>query len=209
MLARICDLVEELNRSGIRCCHWKRNGSLCETVSGETDIDLLVHRKDATLFRGILNRQRFRPVRNTGGAPLPSVEHHRAQDSDTGELAHLHAYYRVITGESLAENYRLRIEEMLLENTRMGAQSRCPLGRRSRKQTIGWVGTLQGRAGRLCSAKACPNVRARLWLEAGLQDRYGPAGCQNSAEGQGGYVGSPPRCRDALMAGKISEGGEQ
>jgi hypothetical protein len=41
-----------------------------------------------------------------------------ALDPETGTLVHVHAYYRVITGESLAKNYRLPIEEMLLANTR-------------------------------------------------------------------------------------------
>lgn len=118
MLARIRELFEELNRSGVRYCHWKSNFSLDDTVWGRTDIDLLVNRQDAVRFREILIHQRFRPVRNTDGAPFPSVEHHYAVDDDSGELVHLHAYYRVITGESLTKNYRLPIEEMLLQNTR-------------------------------------------------------------------------------------------
>ena len=117
MLARIRDLVEELNRSGIRYCHWKSNFSLADSVWGRTDVDLLVHRQDAALFRGILAQQCFRPVRNTDGKPFPSVEHHYALDDDSGDFVHVHAYYRVITGESLAKNYRLPVEEMLLQNT--------------------------------------------------------------------------------------------
>lgn len=126
MLARIESLIEELNSSGIRYCHWKSNYSLPETVLGQTDVDLLVHRQDALQFRGILAQQGFRPVQNTDGKPLPSMEHHFARDVDSGSLVHLHAYYRVITGESLSKNFRLPIEEMLLENTRQASAIPVP-----------------------------------------------------------------------------------
>lgn len=118
MLTKIRTLVEDLNKSGVRYCHWKSNFALAQTVSGQTDIDLLVHRQDANLFRAILSRLGFKPAVTTDGEPFPSVEHYFALDEESGTLAHVHAYYRVITGESLVKNYRLPIEEMLLENTR-------------------------------------------------------------------------------------------
>lgn len=118
MLVKIRNLIEELNKSGIRYCHWKSNFSLAEAVAGQTDVDLLVHRQDVPLFRSILTQLCFRPVRNTDGKPFPSVEHHYALDDDSGDFVHVHAYYRVITGESLTKNYRLPVEEMLLQPTR-------------------------------------------------------------------------------------------
>lgn len=126
MLAKISDLIEELNKSGIRYCHWKSNFSLAETVAGQTDVDLLIHRQDASLFRSILTRLCFRPATNTDGKPFPSVEHHYALDDDSGDFVHVHAYYRVITGESLTKNYRLPVEEMLLQNTREVGCVRVP-----------------------------------------------------------------------------------
>jgi len=126
VLARIRNLIEELNKSGIRYCHWKSNYSLAETVLGRTDVDLLVHRQDAPLFRSILTQLCFRPARNTDGKPFPSVEHHYALDDDSGDFVHVHAYYRVITGESLTKNYRLPVEEMLLRNTGEVGSVRVP-----------------------------------------------------------------------------------
>ena len=41
-------------------------------------------------------------------------------------LAHVHVYFRVITGESLAKNYRLPLEQMLLQNTRELDSVRVP-----------------------------------------------------------------------------------
>lgn len=115
MLPTIEALIETLNDERIRYCHWKSNWALAETLMGKTDIDLLVHQRDARRFREILKRGGFVPA---GVSPFPSLEHHHALDGETGAIVHVHAYYQVITGESLAKNYRLPVEDMLLENIR-------------------------------------------------------------------------------------------
>lgn len=126
MLTRVHKLIEELNANGIRYCHWKSNLSLEEALEGQTDIDLLVHRQDASTFGAILGRLSFRPAITTDGEAFPSVEHYYALDDESGVLVHVHAYFRVITGESLTKNYRLPIEEMLLQNTREVDSVRVP-----------------------------------------------------------------------------------
>lgn len=127
MLAKICDLIGELNKSGIRYCHWKSNLSLAKALAGQTDIDLLIHRQDANRFETILSRLCFKAAIGTHGAPFPSVVHYYALDEESGVLVHVHAYFRVITGESLTKNYHLPIEEMLLQNTRIVDSVRVPV----------------------------------------------------------------------------------
>ncbi len=117
-LAKIRQLVEKLNGSGIKYCHWKSNIALDKGLAGQTDFDLLIEKKEAVIFRSILSELCFRPVVHTTGDAFPSVEHYFALDEESGVLVHLHAYYRVITGESLAKNYRFPIEKMLLHHTR-------------------------------------------------------------------------------------------
>lgn len=101
--------------------------ALPQALSGETDIDLLVHRKDADLFRTILSQLSFRPALIKDSVSFPSVEHYFALDEETGVLVHVHSYYRVITGESLSKNFRLPLEEMLLGNTREVDSVRVPI----------------------------------------------------------------------------------
>lgn len=127
MLTKVRSLVNALNRSGIWYCHWKSNWALAEALAGETDIDLLVHQEDTAEFKRLLNRLSFRPATVAGVPSFPSVEHHFALDEESGVLVHVHAYYRVITGESLVKNYRLPIEEMLLQNTREEQGMRVPV----------------------------------------------------------------------------------
>jgi thymidylate kinase len=118
ILRTIKDLVEDLNDHGIQYCHWKSNWALDKAMMGRTDLDLLIHKGDVHRFREILKMRGFVPVVMTGVPPLHSVEHYHALDRATGTIVHVHAYYRVVTGESLAKNYRLPVEDMLLSKTR-------------------------------------------------------------------------------------------
>jgi len=118
-MTKIQKFIEELNTNGVRYCHWKSNLSLSKSLAGQSDVDLLIHREDASLFRTILSQLDFRPAANKDGGAFPSIEHHFALDEESGVLVHVHAYFRVITGDSLSKNYRFPIEEMLLQNTRM------------------------------------------------------------------------------------------
>ncbi|MGH3065777.1 MAG: hypothetical protein ACRDOF_05680 [Gaiellaceae bacterium] len=114
MLETVSSLFERLNEAGIRYCHWKSNWALPETIAGETDLDLLIHRHDAAAFHQILHDLRFRPAVEHGSVPFPSVEHQHALDEETGAFVHVHAYFRVVSGGSLVKNYHLPLEEMLL-----------------------------------------------------------------------------------------------
>jgi thymidylate kinase len=118
VLTTVSALFEQLNDGRVRYCHWKSNWILEDTLAGETDIDLLVHRQDAPSLRTVLQDLGFRPATELGAAPFPSVEHHHALDEASGALVHVHAYYRVISGGSLAKNYHLPLEEMLLRDVR-------------------------------------------------------------------------------------------
>lgn len=119
MLAIIRNLVDILHTDQIRYCHWKSNMALPQSLAGETDVDLLVARTDATRFRTRLSELGFRPALLNGVEPFPAVEHYYALDEESGILVHVHAYYRVITGESLVKNYHFPLEELLLHHTRM------------------------------------------------------------------------------------------
>ena len=125
-MTKIQRLIEELNKNDLRYCHWKSNRALAKSLSGQTDIDLLIHRGDASFVRTILSQLCFRPAVSKDGESFPSMEHYYAVDEESGALIHVHAYFRVITGESLSKNYRFPIEDMLLQNTRQEGAVRVP-----------------------------------------------------------------------------------
>lgn len=126
MLTKLQRLIEQLGVNKIRYCHWKSNSALSLVLTGETDVDLLIHRKDSDSLRLILTQLEFRPTGIQGDAPFPAVEHYFAMDEETGIFVHVHAYYRVITGESLSKNLHLPLEEMLLQNIRQEASIPVP-----------------------------------------------------------------------------------
>lgn len=121
MLQVIGELASQLNDQGIRYCHWKSNWALADSVRGDADLDMLVHQDDAARFRVLVERLGFSSVVDSANPPFPAVEHYYALDSESGGIAHVHAYYKIVTGQSLAKNYRLPVEEMLLSNTRLDA----------------------------------------------------------------------------------------
>ena len=118
MIIKLQQLIEKLGTNGIKYCHWKSNSSLSQVLASQTDVDLLIHRKHGDSFRLLMSQLKFRPACIQGDAPFPAVEHYFALDEETGILVHVHAYYRIITGESLSKNLHLPVEEMLLQNVR-------------------------------------------------------------------------------------------
>jgi thymidylate kinase len=126
-MTKVQELIAALAANQIRYCHWKSNLALSESLAGETDIDILIHRQDAASFRNILSQLGFRPAVNKDGGSFPSIEHYFALDEASGVLVHVHAYFRVISGDSLTKNYRFPIEEMLLQNTRLEGPIRVPV----------------------------------------------------------------------------------
>jgi thymidylate kinase len=126
MINKLQQLIEKLGANGIKYCHWKSNSALSQVLAGQTDVDFLIRRQDGDSFRLLMSQLNFRPTGLQGDAPFPAVEHYFAMDDETGILVHVHAYYRVITGESLSKNLHLPLEEMLLQNTREESSIQVP-----------------------------------------------------------------------------------
>src|SRR5437867_2574673 len=109
-------LFESLPRAGVRYCHWKSNWRLSETLRGETDLDLLVHRADLSRFLSVVGLLGYKPGRDRSETS-PSVRHFYGLDDESGRLVDLHVYYRLITGGTI-KAYHLPVEDMLLGGAR-------------------------------------------------------------------------------------------
>jgi thymidylate kinase len=122
----IRSLLRCLEDKGVRYCHWKSNIRLEETLAAAEDIDLLVDRRDAGLFHVALLANGFKLAQSRSGIGHPGVFHALALDEASAELVHLHAYFQIVSGDSLVKNYRLPIEDVLLERTRYLQAVRVP-----------------------------------------------------------------------------------
>ena len=112
-------LIEELNAVSVRYCHWKSNIRLPESLRGDEDLDLLVHREDADVFGMSLFRCGFKTAVSRGCLGHPGVFHAFALNEMASGLVHVHAYFRVISGDSLVKSYRLPVERELLRGGRV------------------------------------------------------------------------------------------
>ena len=108
-------LIAALNRAGVRYCHWKSNIRLPESLRGEEDLDVLVHRADAMAFEIALAQTGFKAAVSRGVLSHPGVFHAYALDETATGLLHVHAYFGVVSGDSLVKSYRLPVEQELLE----------------------------------------------------------------------------------------------
>lgn len=116
--AAVRALVAGLEARGVRFCHWKSNLRLEEALAGADDLDLLARREDAVGLLAAALEAGFRPAVSRGRMGHPGVIHAYALNDDASGLVHLHAYFGVVTGDSLVKSYRLPIEDDLLAGGR-------------------------------------------------------------------------------------------
>lgn len=112
----VLTLLHELWKAEVRYCHWKSNDMLARCLTGENDLDLLIHRADGQRFSEVLSRLGFRHALAPGGRDHPGVSHHYALDHGTGRFVHIHAHHLLVLGDDTTKNFRLPIEVPYLES---------------------------------------------------------------------------------------------
>jgi thymidylate kinase len=112
------DLLDELAREQVRYCLWKGNVRLTEALGGRTDLDVLVDREQAPVFREILHRHRLKPLVAPRGSAYPGIENFLGMDSASGRLFHLHVHYQLVLGERFVRKFRLPLERAVLDSIR-------------------------------------------------------------------------------------------
>src|SRR5438034_3592833 len=90
-------------------------------MSGEGDIDLLVHRSAEPRFSAVLWALGFRRADPPPASAIAGIESYFGLDPVTGRLIHVHTHYRLVVGGIWRTVYRLPIEEPLLASARPGA----------------------------------------------------------------------------------------
>jgi thymidylate kinase len=119
------DLTRELEAAGVSYCHWKGNAFLDRALRGEDDLDLLVRRADTDSFAATLHRLGFKEAR-APSAGVPGTSHFYGYDRQADRLVHVHAYYRLIVGHDLTENFRVPLEKAFLAGAVRGELVRVP-----------------------------------------------------------------------------------
>lgn len=108
-------LFRELNHLDIRYCHWKSTCRLFEGMSGQTDLDVLVDRRQYEVFNDVLRSSGFKRMLSDKSQKFPGLDDYLGFDKSTGRFLHLHVHYQLILGEQFVKNYHLPIEDIFLD----------------------------------------------------------------------------------------------
>src|SRR5216117_1280490 len=119
-LTLIADLCAELEKAGIKYCHFKSTDALERSASGENDLDLLVAEDDAPRFRSVLRSLGYVESIGTRSQDVPHVRHTYGLDRASLRLVDVHAHERLIIGDDATKNYRLPIEGVYLATAHRG-----------------------------------------------------------------------------------------
>jgi len=123
----LIEFFTRLNTESIRYCHWKSTCRLSKGLAGNTDLDLLFDRTQSRQLHQLLARLDFKPFISPPHRQFPTVEDYLGLDRDSGRLAHLHVYYRLVLGEQFVKNYSLPVADCFLSNTRLVDGVRIPI----------------------------------------------------------------------------------
>ena len=108
-------LFGKLFQAGVTFCNWKGHADLEQQLNGYGDIDLFIPEDSKLLFENLAFSTGFRRVRSFQ-ASHDYLEHYYALDTETQRFAHIHVYYRIVTGEHASKNYSLPLDNYLLAN---------------------------------------------------------------------------------------------
>lgn len=114
-------LGEALGGERVAYLQWKGNWKRSRWMSGEGDIDLLVHRSAEPRYSAVLWSLGFRRADPPPASAIAGIESYFGLDPVTGRLIHVHTHYRLVVGGIWRTVYRLPIEEPLLASAIPGA----------------------------------------------------------------------------------------
>jgi hypothetical protein len=118
-------LLGGLRQHDIQYCYWKSSRRIHEVLSGKSDMDLLVARRqqhDAGKLLLTLGFKLFPAVANRAD---PAILSFLGYDEPSGQLIHVHLHICLVAGDSLLKNYRLPWEDAVL--TRAVAHPTMPI----------------------------------------------------------------------------------
>ena len=132
MLEIYSNLFYALKAENIVFCNWKSFHEASRHLNGEGDLDLYIPINFKEKFEKVSRIHGFRRVKSYQSSHS-FIEHYFGYDEQSCKFAHIHLYFKFITGEHASKNYDLPLENFILNNidssqslptlTNMGMQS--------------------------------------------------------------------------------------
>jgi thymidylate kinase len=108
-------LFDALREHGVICCNWKSHYDVQNQLNGNGDLDLFVPFNSKVSFEAAINPIGFRRVISYQ-ASHGFIEHYYGLDPDSGKFAHIHVYFKIVTGEHISKNYILPLDPFIIAN---------------------------------------------------------------------------------------------
>lgn len=116
-MLQICEVFfDYLNLHKIRYCHWKSNSAIQKSLTGRTDLDVLIHREDKDKFLDAIKQHDIKKIISPPDKTFPNLEDYLGFDNETGKFIHLHVHYDLILGQKFIKNHHLPIEDLFFDN---------------------------------------------------------------------------------------------
>ena len=107
-------LLSAMSDAGVSCCYFKSVRRLELALSGRSDFDLLVARKDRERVLKLLAEHCFKHWHNCPARDHPAIMSFLGYDEATGRIHHVHVHFRLVLGHALLKDFRLPLEEEFL-----------------------------------------------------------------------------------------------
>jgi PST family polysaccharide transporter len=109
-------LTRKLAAEGVRYCRWKAHLDVTRVLSGQGDLDLLVHRDDTDSFLRVAASFGFRLLVPCFEPPAPCELHLYGPDPDSGVLLHIHVHTALLGERRRRGSASLRLDELVLNH---------------------------------------------------------------------------------------------
>jgi hypothetical protein len=114
MMQIFSNLFRDLRKQDIVFCNWKSHYQVDSYLKGQGDLDIFVPLELSKEFTKIAQDLGFRKVISYQ-ANHEYIEHFYGYDTQSFKFAHIHVYFKIITGEHISKNYNLPLENYILK----------------------------------------------------------------------------------------------
>lgn len=115
MLKIFQSLFQSLHSDKVQFCNWKSHYEVDRFLQGEGDLDLFIPLAEKNNFEEIAIKVGFRKVLSYQGNH-DYIDHYYGFDIDSFKFAHIHVYFKIVTGEHISKNYILPLEQYIKDN---------------------------------------------------------------------------------------------
>ena len=116
MIKAIKSLHDAFHDSNITYCHWKSTPRMNEVIRGDTDLDVLVDRKEVSKVWALLSELGWYLMNLPNFRQYPEVMDFLGFDAETGKIIHLHLHLNIVGGERFLKSYHFPYAEAILKS---------------------------------------------------------------------------------------------